>query len=154
MTKNILSWLKSSLKSKTVVIQVYYQSLALSHQCLFYLSDCYAVCIMILKLTTLLQDLSVCHIGLITKCLVSLKYNWSSSKHGTLLHSVPDNKIHGANMGPIWGRQDRGGPHVGPVNLAIWGALKKTSTVYFKFQTIHIHVSILICSQNLALYWK
>ena len=34
--------------------------------------------------------------------------------------SNPDSKVHGANMGPIWGRQDPGGPHVGPVNLAIW----------------------------------
>ena len=34
---------------------------------------------------------------------------------------VPDSKVHGANMGPIWGRQDPGGPHVGHVNLAIWG---------------------------------
>ena len=25
-------------------------------------------------------------------------------------------------MGPIWGRQDPGGPHVGPMNLAIWVA--------------------------------
>ena len=32
----------------------------------------------------------------------------------------PDNKVHGANMGPIWGRQDLGGPHVGPMNFAIW----------------------------------
>ena len=32
---------------------------------------------------------------------------------------IPDNKAHGANMGPIWGRQDPGGPHVGPMNLAI-----------------------------------
>ena len=23
-------------------------------------------------------------------------------------------------MGSIWGRQDPGGPHVGPMNLAIW----------------------------------
>ena len=23
-------------------------------------------------------------------------------------------------MGPIWDRQDPGGPHVGPMNLAIW----------------------------------
>ena len=28
-----------------------------------------------------------------------------------------------ANMGPIWGRQDPGGPHVGPMNFAIWGSL-------------------------------
>ena len=34
---------------------------------------------------------------------------------------VPDSKVNGANMGPIWGRQDPGGPHVGPMNFAIWG---------------------------------
>ena len=33
---------------------------------------------------------------------------------------LPDGKINGANMGPIWGRQDPGGPHVGPMNFAIW----------------------------------
>ena len=32
----------------------------------------------------------------------------------------PDSKVHGANMGPIWGRQDPGGPHVGTMNFAIW----------------------------------
>ena len=31
-----------------------------------------------------------------------------------------DSKVYGANMGPIWGRQDPGGPHVGPTNLDIW----------------------------------
>ena len=36
--------------------------------------------------------------------------------------TAPDNKVHGAYMGPIWGRQDPGGPHVGPMNFAIWGA--------------------------------
>ena len=35
-------------------------------------------------------------------------------------NGYPDNKFHGANLGPIWGRQDPGGPHVGPTNLAIW----------------------------------
>ena len=34
--------------------------------------------------------------------------------------AIPDSKVHGANMGPIWGRQDPGGPHVGPRNFAIW----------------------------------
>ena len=37
-----------------------------------------------------------------------------------LLEGFPDSKIHGANMGPIWGRQDPGGPHVGPMNFVIW----------------------------------
>ena len=32
----------------------------------------------------------------------------------------PDSKVHGVNMGPIWGQQDPGGPHVGPMNFAIW----------------------------------
>ena len=32
----------------------------------------------------------------------------------------PDSNVHGANMGPIWGRQDPGGPHVGPMDFAIW----------------------------------
>ena len=29
-------------------------------------------------------------------------------------NAYPDSKVHGANLGPIWGRQDPGGPHVGP----------------------------------------
>ena len=33
----------------------------------------------------------------------------------------PERKVHGAHMGPTWGREDPGGPHVGPVNFAIWG---------------------------------
>ena len=34
---------------------------------------------------------------------------------------TPESKVHGANMGPIWGRQGgRGGPHVGPMNFVIW----------------------------------
>ena len=42
-----------------------------------------------------------------------------------LLHTVhtknyPESKVHGANMGPSWGRQDPDGPHVGPMNFAIW----------------------------------
>ena len=35
--------------------------------------------------------------------------------------SVTDSKVYGANMGPIWGRQDPGGPRVGPMNFDIWG---------------------------------
>ena len=32
---------------------------------------------------------------------------------------VPHGKVHGANMRPNWGRQDPGGPHVGPMNFVI-----------------------------------
>ena len=31
-----------------------------------------------------------------------------------------DNKVHGANMGATWGRQDPCGPHVGHMKIAIW----------------------------------
>ena len=34
----------------------------------------------------------------------------------------PDSKVHGANMGPIWGQQDPGGPNVSPMNFAIRAA--------------------------------
>ena len=33
---------------------------------------------------------------------------------------IPNGKVHVANMATIWGRQDPGGPHVGPMNFAIW----------------------------------
>ena len=35
----------------------------------------------------------------------------------------PDSKVHGAYMGPTRGRQDPGGSHVGPMNLAIRGGV-------------------------------
>ena len=31
--------------------------------------------------------------------------------------NTPDSKVQGANMGPIWDRQDPDGPHVGPWTL-------------------------------------
>ena len=39
---------------------------------------------------------------------------------GCTKETDPDSKVHGANVGPIWGRQDPGGPHVGHTNFAIW----------------------------------
>ena len=53
-----------------------------------------------------------------TKCLKFCK----CSRIFTIIsfYHYPDSKVHGANMGLIWGRQDPGGPHVGPMNLAIW----------------------------------
>ena len=43
-----------------------------------------------------------------------------------LSSDFPDSKVHGANMGPIWGRKNPGGPHVGPMNFAIWVNLNAT----------------------------
>ena len=36
--------------------------------------------------------------------------------------------VNGANMGPIWGRQDPGGPHDGPMNFAIWDDMNSILT--------------------------
>ena len=45
-------------------------------------------------------------------------YNKQSA--GSQTASFPDSKVYGANMEPIWDRQDPGGPHVGPMSLVIW----------------------------------
>ena len=50
----------------------------------------------------------------------------------------PDSKVHGANMGPNWGRQDPGGPHVGPMNFAIWVGLHRTKQTHWYFHECHI----------------
>ena len=41
-----------------------------------------------------------------------------------LYQTHPDSKVHGANMGSIWDRQDPDGPHVGPMNFAIWAPMQ------------------------------
>ena len=44
---------------------------------------------------------------------------WNGEFEAT--HNVPDSKVHGFNMGPTWVLPVPGGPHVGPINLAIRG---------------------------------
>ena len=46
-----------------------------------------------------------------------------------ILDDIPDSKVHGANMGPIWGWQDPGGPHVGPMNFCRLGLVWCASAV-------------------------
>ena len=54
------------------------------------------------------------------------------SQHAVIL----DSKVHGTNMEPILGRQDLGGPHVGPVNLAIWDIRRSASIMCYKCNTL------------------
>ena len=57
---------------------------------------------------------------------------WKCTNFDKNFNEVPDSKFYGANVVPIWGRQDPGGPHVGPMNLAIWGvfqAVQLTSSI-------------------------
>ena len=51
-----------------------------------------------------------------------------------ILLNCHDSKVHGANMGPIGGRQDPGGPHVGPLNLAIWVINKEPPDIFLRLQ--------------------
>ena len=39
-------------------------------------------------------------------------------EHNKAAHIIPDNKIHGANMGPTWVLLAPGGPHCGHMTLA------------------------------------
>ena len=62
-------------------------------------------------------------------CICSCKSDRMQSWRGNDFHitapllgeiHIPDSKVHGANMGPTWGRQDPGGPQIGPMNFGIW----------------------------------
>ena len=68
-----------------------------------------------------------CHWGTIHVGTVSLV------KLPVFLSANPVSKIHGANMGPIWGRQDPGGPHVGPMKFSIWEGTILTFFIYAMF---------------------
>ena len=50
----------------------------------------------------------------------------------------PDSNVHGANMGPIWGRQDPGGPHVGPMNFAIWIDSNSSNNMLSSWTSTHL----------------
>ena len=54
------------------------------------------------------------------KAMKNALYHTLHLLYKRLYSNIPDSKVHGAKMGPIWGRQDPGGPHVGPMNLVIW----------------------------------
>ena len=51
-------------------------------------------------------------------------------------------------MGPIWGRQDSGGAHVGPMNLAIWGAMYADSFVVVALLVLSTHLAKLMKGVN------
>ena len=51
---------------------------------------------------------------------------------------IPDSKVHGANMGPIWGRQNPGRPHVGPMNFVIWDYAMKALSAKFTIYSLSV----------------
>ena len=54
--------------------------------------------------------------------------------------NVPESKVHGANMGPTWVLSALGGPHVGPMNLAIRGYISSENAIEFS-QNFHMLLS-------------
>ena len=64
----------------------------------------------------------ICQSGIVKQVLLALcliNESYFALQPITII-DYPDSKIHGANLGPIWGRKDPGGAHVGPMNFAIW----------------------------------
>ena len=60
------------------------------------------------------------------------------------------NKVHGTNIGPIWGRQYPGGPYIVPTNFAIRGAsFTVHSTVAEKFISLTDKDSIVLYNWSL-----
>ena len=55
--------------------------------------------------------------------LVSQPNKAYATKEAITSQAIPKWQSSWANMGALWGRQDPGGPHVGPINFAIWVAL-------------------------------
>ena len=69
----------------------------------------------------------------------NIGYNMRSNvrSNGEMLPIYPDNKVHGANMGPIWGRQDPGGPHNVPMNFAFWASIWISRNLSVNFMCYH-----------------
>ena len=65
-----------------------------------------------------------CSVSLVRECI------WGQLIQGNEADGFPDGKVRGANMGPIWGREDPDGPHVGPMNFAIWVATDSCHRFY------------------------
>ena len=69
---------------------------------------------------------------------------------------IPDNKVHGAHMGPTWGRQGPGGPHVGHMNLAFWDVMSfvnLTSEQYCSFGNVLLYTVMLYTWCYFSKWW-
>ena len=78
-----------------------------------------------------------------TRNLVAIKVVRHAGQWTTPENIHPDSKVHGANMGPIWGQQDPGGPHelcyLGSFNSA------RLSNAYIPHLTESSLVQIIAC---------
>ena len=72
---------------------------------------------------------------------------WLLASQGSVMNLIYTNKedltweqSSWANMGPIWGRQDPGGPHVGPMNFVIWVVLRWIA----KLPCAYLHILVMV----------
>ena len=94
-------------------------------------------------------------------CWVLFCFVYDQRKLCTTSYYIPDNKVHVANMGPTWVLSAPGGPHVGPMNLAIrdliwdmtswmpasepykkWGNMSYGSTNNYNHNYISLYITI------------
>ena len=133
----IVNWTETNFKE--IWIEIKYYSLNASEKKTFISRR--ILCQNVTKAYLVIGSLVIRLLGVPTKvCDMEILVSPRLSRLTIPANSYPDRKVHEANMGPIWGRQDPGGPHVGPMNFAIWVALGKTSLrtdhLSFKHHTI------------------
>ena len=88
-------------------------------------------------------------------CIISMKRVYNS------FQDYPDNKVHGANMGPTWALSAPDGPHVGPMNFAIrvlnlwWKIHKNAKAIVLVWYCVLIHCqTILSCIIDSIYRWS
>ena len=65
-----------------------------------------------------------------------------------------DSKVHGVDMGPIWGWHDPGGPHIVPMNFTNWGSLKYITefiVIFVEFDVFMQFAKIMKITKNAIL---
>ena len=84
---------------------------------------------------------------------VLILYFWDPNLLITLLtDALPDSKVHGANMGPIWVLSAPDGPHVGPMNLSIWAITCTRSLINTVLIRVQLFISCSLAS-NKCIYF-
>ena len=72
-------------------------------------------------------------------------YDCARNNDAKLKQSNPDCKLHGAHLGPTWGRQDPGGSHIGPLKLAIWERFHWLFWPNVIYRITYDHGDIVLC---------
>ena len=75
----------------------------------------------------LVQDCSISIANTLQSCTVMY---FMISNCNLMCFDNLDSKVHGANVGPTWVLSAPDGPHVGPMNLAIWEVLELLLVAY------------------------